>query len=97
MSEKHSLESFISDIEKIVSGDTINPPDYEHCDEEYKDLLSIAQMLTNADYSTKSQRLLEKIISRDMENGEVDDDLDMVAGGLNLNDMSGEKGKKNGI
>lgn len=100
MNKKHSLDSFISDIDKIVLyGGSITQSDGEGCDEEYKELLSLAQLLAKVDYTTKSQgwmeKVMAKIISNAREDNELEDDeLDMVAGGLNLNEMLDEKKKK---
>ena len=36
MRGKNSLKLFISDIEKIISGEISISSEYQHCDEEYK-------------------------------------------------------------
>ncbi|GAB6181629.1 hypothetical protein JCM14036_29480 [Desulfotomaculum defluvii] len=98
MNDKNSLESFISDIDKIVFGESNVLFECEHGDVEYKELLFLAQVLVKADYSQESQGLVKKVISKMQKNGEMEDDeLDMVAGGININIISDEKGKKAGI
>jgi replicative DNA helicase len=98
MSEKHSLASFISDLDKIVSRESIIPSEREDCAQEEKELLFLAQILVKADYATESSGRIKKMISHIRENGELeDDDLDLVAGGLNLNASDIEKGKKDGL
>lgn len=100
MNKKHSLESFISDIDKIVlHGETIILSNDGDCDEEYKELLSLAQLLAKADYKTKSQESMEKMMaklnSNTQKNNELEDnELDMVAGGFHLHQMLDEKKKK---
>lgn len=99
MSEKNFLELFIIDIEKIICGEMKIPSEYQHCDEEYKELLYLAQLLVKADYTTKSQdwmeKTMKKVISSIQKTGELEDDeLDMVAGGVNLNEILDEYKKK---
>ncbi len=97
MIEKHCLESFISDIDRIVAGESVILSECEHCDEDYKDIIRLAQLLEKADYATEPRGGLERICSNIPRIGELeDDDLDMVAGGLNLGAMVDEKDKKNG-
>ncbi|MCF8011127.1 MAG: hypothetical protein K9L17_06620 [Clostridiales bacterium] len=91
MSEKHSLETFISYIDKVVSGESISPSECEDYNEENKELLFLAQLLAKADYTPESKGGPEK-----MEGEMEDDELDMVAGGIKLDDIFDEKGKKNG-
>jgi len=95
MSDKHYLESFISDIDKIVSGESIISSECDDSDEEYKELLFLAQVLAKADYAPESQgwtEKMKKMIANTRENGEMEDDeLDMVAGGVNINDILGKK------
>ncbi|WP_347489119.1 hypothetical protein ABDB91_18150 [Desulfoscipio sp. XC116] len=95
MCDKHSLESFIADIDKIVSGESGSSSEYEGCDEEYKELLFLAQMLAKADYTPENRERInriKKMLSAIPENGEIEDDeLDMVAGGVNLNDILDKK------
>jgi hypothetical protein len=94
MSEKYSMNSFISDIDKIISGEVSISVEYEDCDEEYKELLLIAQALVEADFTSECQSRIKKKNSTVLESGELDDDeLDMVAGGVNLNKMSDEEEK----
>lgn len=97
MLETLCLESFLADIDKIISGETTIPSAYEHCAEEYNELIALAQLLTKADYATEDgrQRVWQNINKN--RTGEIDDeDLDMVAGGVNLQILD-EKNKKNGI
>lgn len=84
MNEKYNLEVFNLDIDRIASGESIVLSEYQDCDAEYKELLQIAQLLAQADYSRESQRGADKLLTRLMKKGELgDDDLDLVAGGLN--------------
>ncbi|HBV99463.1 MAG: hypothetical protein JL50_02495 [Peptococcaceae bacterium BICA1-7] len=99
MSKKYSLDSFISDIERIaLHGGTVTQSEVDDCDEEYKELLLLAELLAKVNYTAKSQGRVEKVmaemISNAREDDELEDDeLDMVAGGRNLNEMP--DGKKN--
>lgn len=98
MNDKNSLESFVSDIDKIVFGELSVQFERDDCDDEYKELLFLAQMLVQADYSQESQGLVKKVISKVQKNDEMaDDELDMVAGGVNMNKMTDEEGKKGGL
>ncbi len=97
MLETLCLESFLADIDKIISGEATIPSACEHCAEEYNELILLAQLLTKADYATEEgkQRVWQKIHKNQPD--EIDDeDLDMVAGGVNLQILD-EKNKKNGI
>lgn len=100
MSKKYSLDSFISDIEKIaLLGRTIDQSEYGDCDEEYREMLLLAQLLAKVSFTPKGQGRMEKIMAEMLSNARKDDELkddelDMVAGGRNLNEMSdGEKNK----
>ena len=91
---EHELESFVSDIDKIISGESIVPSD----DKEYKELLRLAHLLAKTEFNPPSPNLKKKIWEIIGKKGELeDDDLDMVAGGLNANAILDEKNKKNGI
>lgn len=93
MNEKHDLDSFVLDIDKIISGESIVSDD-----KEYKELLRLAHLLVKADFNPPSPNLKKKIWEIITKKGELeDDDLDMVAGGLNLSHIIDEKDKKNGI
>lgn len=93
MNEKHDLDSFVSDIDKIVSGESIVSED-----KEYDQLLKLAQFLAKADFYPPSSEMMKKAWENIRKKGELeDDDLDMVAGGLNLNHIIDEQDKKNGI
>lgn len=97
MNKKHSLKSFISDIDKIaLYGEAIIPAECEDCDKEYRELLLLAQLLAKADYTTKSQGRMENMMAKIISNAREDDqlendELDMVAGGLNLNEALDKK------
>lgn len=98
MNAKHSLESFISDIDKILSGESIIPCECDDLDEEYRELLLLAQLLVKADYTITNKDRVEKVVKRIISNaskdGELlDDELDLVAGGVNLSEMLDEKNK----
>ncbi|MTI81350.1 MAG: hypothetical protein FH758_10800 [Firmicutes bacterium] len=95
MTEKSCLESFVSDIDKIITGEPITSAAYEHCEEEYQELLALAQLLAKADYTTESKSASDKVAAKINSSSELEDDeLDLVAGGVNLNSMEDEKGKK---
>ncbi|HBW37650.1 hypothetical protein [Desulfosporosinus sp. BICA1-9] len=99
MREKNSLKLFISDIEKIISGEITISSEYQHWDEEYKELLFLAQLLAKADYNQKSQdqmeTMLKKVIYNIHDVDELDDDeLDLVAAGVDLNIIALENKKK---
>ncbi len=94
MNEKHDLDSFVSDIDKTISGESIVSSD----DKEYKELLRLAHLLVKADFNPPSPNLKKKIWEIICKKDELeDDDLDMVAGGLNANAILDEKNKRNGI
>lgn len=96
MNEKHDLDSFVLDIDKAISGESIVSSD----NKEYKELLRLAHLLVKVDFNPNPpfpdmKKKTWEIIAK---KGELeDDDLDMVAGGLNLNPSIDEKDKKNGI
>lgn len=92
---EHDIESFLLDIDKVISGklDISSASDYK--DREYQELLMVAQMLTKADFSAESPEREKRIWSNLQQDGQLEDDeLDMVAGGLNLNAMLDEHEKK---
>jgi hypothetical protein len=94
MTEK-CLESFVSDIDKIIAGEPLTSTVYEHCDQEYQELLALAQMLANVDYTTESQGGRDKVAARIHGSFELEDDeLDLVAGGVNPNAAADEHEKK---
>lgn len=99
MRGKTSLKLFISDIEKIISGDINISSEYQHCDKEYKEVLFLAQLLAKADYTQKSQDQMEKTMRKLINNihsiDELEDDeLDMVAAGVNLKEILLEAKKR---
>lgn len=94
MNEKNDLLLFVSDIDKIISGESIASSD----DKEYKELIRLADLLVKSDFNPPFPDMMKKIWGIIAKKGELeDDDLDMVAGGLNLNHIIDEKDKKNGI
>lgn len=95
MSEKYSMDKFILDIDRISSGEAIVWSDKD-CDGEYRELVKIAQLLTQADYTRESKNVAEKLLARAKLSGELDDDdLDMVAGGVNPAADPGIKNSEN--
>lgn len=95
MIEKDDLKSFISDIDKIISGKRIISSDYEYSDEEYKELLILSQLLAKADFSAEIPERLKRIWADYCNNDQMEDDeLDMVAGGVNPNALPDGKDKK---
>jgi hypothetical protein len=96
MMEKHCLKMFIADIDKIISGESVIPFACEHGGEEYQELLGLAELLAKADYTSKSR--MEKIWANFCKTDELqEDELDMVAGGINPDAVLGEKDNKNNI
>lgn len=94
MIEKNGLEAFMAYIDKIISGELIVPSKYDPSDEESKELLSLAQLLAKVDYSTETRGGMERIWAKIHKKGELEDDeLDMVAGGVNLNAILGQEDK----
>lgn len=94
MHDNYNLEAFILDIDRIASGELIVQTEYEQCDAEYKELLQVAHLLAQVDYSRESQRGAEKLLARIRKKGELeDDDLDLVAGGTNPDADPGIKKK----
>ncbi|MFZ7101731.1 MAG: hypothetical protein ACOWWO_03605 [Peptococcaceae bacterium] len=88
MNEKNCLQEFLADIDKIISGEPVSAAEGEQDNLEYQELLSLAKLLVKADYTPgKNQEQSCEL---------ADDDLDMVAGGLNLNGLLTEKDKKYG-
>ncbi|MGI6647517.1 MAG: hypothetical protein ACOX5W_00230 [Bacillota bacterium] len=88
MLENNGLEAFISDLDKIIFGEPIDPSEYEQYDTEHKELLYLAQLLAQADYTPETRGARERLWSKMHKNGELeDDDLDLVAGGVNLHEL----------
>lgn len=85
MDKKHSLDSFVSDIDKIMlNGGKITQSECGDCDEEYKEILLLAQLLAKVDYTAKSQGRMEEMMVEIISNIRKDDELadselDMVA------------------
>ena len=99
MDEKQSLAQFVSDIDKIISGDSIIFTEHEDEDKEYRELLFLAKLLFKVDYPVTSKgrvgRKIKKVILNIQATDELkDDELDMVAGGANLNEMFDNENKK---
>lgn len=94
MMEKHCLEMFIADIDKIVSGESVISSACAHGGKEYRELLGLAERLARADYTGRSR--MEKIWADLCKIDELqDDELDMVAGGVSPDAVRGETDKKN--
>lgn len=79
MKEKH-LESFLAAVDKIVSGERLRPSEYKDWDEEDKELLFLAKTLAEIPPNRNDEL--------------ADDDLDMVAGGVNPNGIFDKKAPK---
>ena len=79
MKEKH-LESFLAAVDKILSGEPVNSSEYKDWDEESKELLFLAKTLAESPPNINDEL--------------ADDDLDMVAGGVNPNGIFERKDKK---
>ncbi len=95
MVEKDKMESFTLDIDQIISGKLVISSDSEHHDEAYKELLLLAQLLTKADFSAEPPERLKKLWADCIKEAELaDDELDMVAGGVNPNAVPDHKDEK---
>lgn len=79
MMEKH-LASFMAAVDKIAAGERVRPSEYKDWDEEAKELLFLAQVLAESPPNINDEL--------------ADDDLDMVAGGVNPNGIFKKKDKK---
>lgn len=79
MKEK-PLKSFLAAVDKIVSGQPVKPSEYEQFDKDDKELLFLAQMLADESSTIQKDEL-------------EDDELDMVAGGVNRNVISDQNNK----
>ena len=55
MPEIDGLEAFISDLDKIIIGEPIDPSEHEQYDAEHKELLYLAQLLAEADYTPETR------------------------------------------
>lgn len=89
------LELFNADIDKILSGELVISPEDRHSDEEYKELLILAQLLAKADFFSEIEGRKEKIWASIQKSDELDDEeLDMVAGGLNFNEQFDDQDNK---
>lgn len=97
MNEKECLGKFMADIDRIITGEQITLAEYEHYDAEHKELLSLARLLVRVDYAKENRGAKERIWSKLYNSTELADiDLDMVAGGVNLNGVEERLNKKNG-
>ncbi len=79
MKEKPS-KPFLTAVDKIVSGRRLKPSEYEQHDKEDQELLSLAQVLAEGVSAVQNDEL-------------ADDELDMVAGGVNPNALPNKKDK----
>ncbi|MDD3852448.1 MAG: hypothetical protein PHD40_02180 [Syntrophomonadaceae bacterium] len=95
MTSKHKLKTFIQDIERIVSGKQVPSFQHDNIEPEYRDILTIARMLTDADYSDKAQEAANKLKAKSKSADQLEDeDLDLVAGGTNTNALEDEYDKE---
>ncbi len=95
MIEKDEMKSFVSDIDQIISGKMVISPDSGHQDESYKELLLLAQLLAKADFTADPPERLKKLWADCIKEAELEDDeLDMVAGGVNPDALPDNKGEK---
>lgn len=74
------LASFMAAVDKIVAGERVSPSAYQDWDEEAKELLFLAKVLAESCPPVNEQL--------------SDDDLDMVAGGVNPYELFEKKDKK---
>lgn len=95
MNEKICLTSFVADIDKIISGQPITPAAYKDCHEEYRELLALAELLAAADYTAECQGAKSKVAKIVHSSDELEDEqLDMVAGGVNPDAIFDEQKNK---
>jgi len=93
MTSKNKIKAFIQDIEGIVSGKQAQSSQH-NIEPEYRDILTVARMLAEADYSDKAQAAANKLIAEFKSGDQLEDeDLDMVAGGTNTNALIDEYDK----
>jgi hypothetical protein len=89
---EHDPNAFMLDIDKILAGE---PVVVSEQDQEYQELLMLAQLLAAADFSRADPEREERIWSKLHQDGRLaDDELDLVAGGLNLDALLAEEEKK---
>lgn len=96
MTEKDCPASFTADIDKIISEEISIPLPPGHNGDEYREMLFVAQLLAKTDYVEETKAARERIRSNIQNNGQLDDeDLDLVAGGANLNAVFDKITKEN--
>ncbi|HBQ86816.1 MAG TPA: hypothetical protein DD811_10120 [Syntrophomonas sp.] len=94
MADKQELESLTAAIDKIIAGELTVSSEGEPYDER-QELLRLAQLLARADFPYEPSDKMKKLWSELQNNGQLEDDeLDMVAGGLNLNAVLEQEKKK---
>jgi hypothetical protein len=92
---EHDLNAFMLDIDKIFAGEPVVVSAGAGQDQEYQELLMLAQLLAAADFSSEDPEREERIWSKLHQDGRLaDDELDLVAGGLNLDALLAEEEKK---
>lgn len=95
MRGKQKNELFMEDVDKILEGSlSVSTNDWQAEDEE-KQLLYLAQLLTKVDLGKNSELHMEDLWKKINKKGQLDDlDLDMVAGGKNEAAINNDKNKK---
>ncbi len=94
MAEKE-WESLTADIDKIIAGELTVSSEDEPYDDERRELLRLAQLLAQADFSAEPSDRIKKLWSELHNNDQLEDDeLDKVAGGVNLNAVLDQEKKK---
>jgi hypothetical protein len=89
---EHDPNAFMLDIDKILAGE---PVVVSEQDQEYQELLALAQLLAAADFSSEDPEQEERIWSKlHQDGGLADDELDLVAGGLSLDALLDNEEKK---
>ena len=95
MGAKDFVHLFNQEIEKIIAGGPLSLPNEEVAEED-QELLTLAKLLHEADFSKDSRLHIEDIFSKNNTNTELgDDELDLVAGGRSINavEANHDKGK----
>lgn len=92
---ENDIKTFVLEIDQIVSGELDISSAGDGHDQEYQELLMLAQVLAGADFAAESPEREKRIWERLHKSGQLqDDELDRVAGGLNINALLDEHKKK---
>lgn len=98
--EKHDEQiiKLLADIDMILSPDFAEAPEYQPDDQEHRGLLKLARILAKVDFSPKNRKSFEDFVRKIQKDDELEDsELDLAAGGVDLNNFIGldqNNGKK---